>query len=301
MASACVQNAAAQLRAIEEIRRMKGGSQPHLMRCSDGHYYVVKFANNPQGPRILANELLGARLAALLGLPVAPGEVIFVPEELIRLSKELVIELARGQMECEAGLCFGSRFRVDPRKCPFWDLLPENFLRNVVNVNDFCGMLVFDLWTCNCDGRQVVFHQERNSKNYRATMIDQGFCFNGQDWNFPDAPLRGVYCRMVVYDRVTSMDDFEPWLTRLESEIDVNAIWRIAEVIPPNWYALDQSSLAHLVEWLDRRRGRVRELLFQTQGLKRQPFPNWITACHTNNRVGRYQFVMSLDSAVNTR
>jgi hypothetical protein len=46
-------------RAVEQIRRMRGGAQSHLMRCDDGGYYVVKFQNNPQGVRILANELLG--------------------------------------------------------------------------------------------------------------------------------------------------------------------------------------------------------------------------------------------------
>ncbi|MGH9781379.1 MAG: HipA family kinase, partial [Candidatus Acidiferrales bacterium] len=58
--------------AIEYIRRMRGGAQSHLMRCEDENYYVVKFQNNPQGTRILANELLGTRLAARIGLPV-PG------------------------------------------------------------------------------------------------------------------------------------------------------------------------------------------------------------------------------------
>jgi len=38
------------------------------MRCDDGHYYVVKFQNNPQGARILANEMLAGRLALALGL-----------------------------------------------------------------------------------------------------------------------------------------------------------------------------------------------------------------------------------------
>jgi len=37
---------------------MRGGAQSHLMRCDDGDYYIVKFQNNPQGVRILANELL---------------------------------------------------------------------------------------------------------------------------------------------------------------------------------------------------------------------------------------------------
>jgi hypothetical protein len=55
--------------AIEHIRRLRGGSQPHLMRCSDGRFYVVKFQNNPQNTRILVNEYLGGKLAILLELP----------------------------------------------------------------------------------------------------------------------------------------------------------------------------------------------------------------------------------------
>ncbi|MGH9520696.1 MAG: HipA family kinase [Terriglobales bacterium] len=58
------------VQAIEHVRPMRGGAQSHLMRASDGHFYVVKFLNNPQHPRVLANEWLGARLAHALGLPV---------------------------------------------------------------------------------------------------------------------------------------------------------------------------------------------------------------------------------------
>jgi hypothetical protein len=54
-------------RALEQIPRMRSGAQSHLMRCADGHYYVVKFQNNPQHRRILVNELLGTRLASRLG------------------------------------------------------------------------------------------------------------------------------------------------------------------------------------------------------------------------------------------
>src|ERR1700684_1713228 len=50
--------------AVEQVRGMRGGAQSHLMRCSNRAYYVLKFQNNPQGLRILANELLGTRLAA---------------------------------------------------------------------------------------------------------------------------------------------------------------------------------------------------------------------------------------------
>jgi hypothetical protein len=55
--------------AVEQIRRMRGGARARLMRYDDEGYYVVKFHNNPQGMRILVNELLGTRLAGRLGLP----------------------------------------------------------------------------------------------------------------------------------------------------------------------------------------------------------------------------------------
>ena len=47
---------------------MRGGAQSHLMLASDGNLYVVKFSNNPQHVRVLANELLATRLAAAVGL-----------------------------------------------------------------------------------------------------------------------------------------------------------------------------------------------------------------------------------------
>ena len=57
------------LYAQQHIRRMRGGAQSHLMRASDGDYYVCKFVNNPQHPRVLANEFLASRIGFCLGLP----------------------------------------------------------------------------------------------------------------------------------------------------------------------------------------------------------------------------------------
>src|SRR3974377_315201 len=58
------------VRAVEFIRRMRGASPPCLLGCDDGAGYVVKFRNNPQHVRVLANEMLASRLALLVGLPV---------------------------------------------------------------------------------------------------------------------------------------------------------------------------------------------------------------------------------------
>ena len=46
--------------ASQLIRKMRGGAQCHLMEAADGNWYVVKPVNNPQGTRVLVNELLSS-------------------------------------------------------------------------------------------------------------------------------------------------------------------------------------------------------------------------------------------------
>ena len=270
------------LRALEQIRRMRGGAQSHLMRCSDGEYYVVKFQNNPQHRRILANELLGTRLAARMHLPTVPAAVVGVPEELIRLTPELAMELPRSRIPCQPGLQFGSRYPGDPRKLTLHDFLPDEQLRAVENLHDFAGMLVFDKWTCNTNGRQTVFFHDKENANdaadthYTARMIDQGFCFNAGEWNYPDAPLRGLYARNRVYEGVIGMESFEPWIERLESRISEGVLDEISKEIPSEWYEDDLDALHRLLEALYRRRLLVPDWILEAKKSTRQPFPNWI-------------------------
>jgi len=256
------------LLAVEGVQRMRGDSQSQLMRCSDGNYYVVKFQNNPQGLRVLANEVLGALLATSLDLPVPKIATIQVAEDVIRYSDDMVVQLRRGREPLQAGLCFGSLFQ---RSC-------REFVVNgvpwgtVENPTDFFGMLVFDKWTCNTDARQVVFVGD--SSTYRATMIDQGNCFNAEDWTFPDAPLRSLCHYRSVYRPITGMRDFEPWLERLEQKIDAATLFRIGTLIPPEWYGFDREALSRLLCMLDRRRPLVRELLQSTLRTCGDCFPN---------------------------
>jgi len=261
--------------AIEQIRKMRGGAQAQLMRCADEGYYIVKFQNNPQGQRILANELLATRLAARLGLPMPPAAVVEVRENLIEHTEELVIELGRGRARLRAGLQFGSRYPGSPAETVVYDFLPDEQLREVVNLSDFCGMFVFDKWTCNTNGRQAIFFRGRNEARYRAQMIDQGFCFNANEWNFPDAPLRGLYMRHRVYESVRGIESFEPWLSRVESKMNEAALEEAASEIPPEWYDFDRDSLDKMLEQLLRRRKLVRDLIVAARKSTAQPFPNW--------------------------
>ena len=294
--------------AVEHVRRMRGGAQAHLMRCEDEAYYIVKFQNNPQHLRILANEMLATRLAARLGLCVPQVEVVEVRPEIIAYTPDLAMQLGLGRKPCVPGKQFGSQFPGHPARMTVHDFLPDEQLLGARNLCDFLGILVLDKWTCNTNGRQAIFFRDPGdiagamgnaapgvasdvalsgsaagelgatgytTTGYTAMMIDFGFCFNAGEWDFPDAPLRGLYSRQRVYQGVAGMDSFEPWLSRLENQISERVLGEEASQIPPEWYGGDWNALEQLIERLYRRRERVRELIFSARNSGRDPFPNW--------------------------
>jgi hypothetical protein len=254
---------------------MRGGAQSQLMLGADGRLWVVKFQNNPQHLRVLANELIATRLAEAVGLTVPVTDVVEVSDWLIQNSPGMHVELARAQAQrYSAGLQFGSRFIGGLMPGQVVDYLPEQQLDEVRNLREFAGMLGLDKWTGNCNGRQAVFDRRPRERKYRATFIDQGFCFNAGEWTFPDSPLRGVYARNRVYAGVAGWKSFEPWLTRIE-EMDADTIWNIADLVPPEWYGGDMTTIERLLEQLLRRRTRVRELIASFRDSNREPFPMW--------------------------
>jgi hypothetical protein len=261
--------------AVQQLRRMRGGAQAHLMRCEDGDYYVVKFQNNPRGARILANELLGTRLAARMGLPTPAVAVVEVRGSLIEQTEDLVIQLGRGKTPCQAGLQFGSRYSGSPADTVVYDFLPDEQLREVANLADFWGMFVFDKWTCNTNGRQAVFFRAQTDSRYQAWMIDQGFCFHAGEWNFPDAPLGSIYARHRVYEGVRGLESFEPWLARIEGKMTEQLFDEILKEIPGEWYGFDTDALEQMLEHLLRRRKIVPQLVSLAWKSPAQPFPNW--------------------------
>ncbi len=261
--------------AVQHIRRMRGGAQGHLMQCADGEYYVVKFQNNPQHVRVLANDFLGSRLGEAAGLNVPAVELIEVSEWLIHSTQELEMDLGRSRAKCKPGLQFGSRFRDGIWPGLVVDYLPEQKLASVRNLREFAGILALDKWTANADGRQVVFERAPREKRYKANFIDFGYCFHAGEWRFEDSPLRGVYHRNDVYRDVKGWDSFEPWLTRLET-MPAETVWSAANEIPPEWYGGDLGEMEALVEKLLTRRSRIRELIEQFGRSERHPFPNWL-------------------------
>lgn len=260
--------------ATQHIRRMRGGAQGQLMLAANGNLYVVKFRNNPQHTRVLANELLASRLALATGLTAPEPEIVEVSQWLIDNTPELVVDIGHNHEACTAGLNYGSRFVGGLMPGQVLDYLPEEELAHIRNLQEFAGILALDKWTGNANGRQAVFVKRPRERRYRAFFIDYGYCFHAGDWKFEDLPLRGVFYRNRVYQSVTGFDSFEPWLTRIEA-LPPDTIWAAANDIPPDWYGGDITALEALVEKLIYRRHRIRELIDDFRRSDRNPFPNW--------------------------
>lgn len=150
-----------------------GGSQPHLLKCDDGKEYVVKFMSNPQGIRVLVNELIAYRLAEKLGLPVAKGKVIYISSEIIEETTALK------NLNIQPGPHFGSEFENNAEDNPF-----DSSISKCANIKKASGMIAFDHWIDNIDrcsnpSNLLVVRGEE----FRLLLIDHGHIFFGPNWN----------------------------------------------------------------------------------------------------------------------
>jgi len=263
------------IRAAKHIRPMRGGSQAHMLADESGRFWIVKFLNNPQHSRVLANEWIASSLARAVGLTVPDFEVMDVPADLIESAPELLFRCGGRQLKPTPGPAFASRLPTNDPAAPAYDYLPEPMLENVLNLAEFAGVLAVDKWLCQCDGRQVVFCKPAPRARTRAYFIDWGFVFNAGDWNFPDSPCRGVYSRNAVYAGINDWAAFEPWLSRIE-QFPESTLAAIMAAIPSPWASPDD--LAGLEAAILGRRPKVRDLIESVRLSPRAPFENWRSA-----------------------
>jgi hypothetical protein len=268
------------LTAVRHIRKMRGGAQAHLLEADDGHWYVVKFRNNPQHRRVLVNELLAATLLDYLEVSAPETALLRVTADFLRANPEVHLTLGGRRIEVAPGWHFGSRYPGDPARIAVYDFLPDALLAGVANLEDFRAILVFDKWVGNADGRQAVFHRamvrrgQGGHQAFVARMIDHGYAFNGPNWDFPESPLQGLYARRLVYQEVRRLDDFQPWLD-LAMNFPGEVIDHAWKSVPPDWIDGDESALMELLERLFQRRKRLPELISACRGGRVDPFPNW--------------------------
>jgi hypothetical protein len=278
------------VQATRLIRKMRGGAQAHLFQCSDGHFYVVKFRNNPQHRRILINEWIASVFLNYLQISTPEAAIVDLPAVFLDANPDVYIQLGSRRIAVSPGWHFGSRYPGDPAKVMVYDFVPDTLLEKVVNVQEFLAVLAFDKWMGNADARQAVFYRARLrqwppgsseapraglvASGFVASMMDHGYVFDGPHWKFSDSPLQGLYFRPNVYEKVTGWQNFQPWLDRVvyfpEEIVDV-----AQKQIPPEWIADDAVALQALLERLMARRRRVPDLIRDSRRGRVNPFPGW--------------------------
>src|SRR5260370_2694718 len=268
------------------IRKMRGGAQAHLLECDDGHFYVVKFRNNPQHRRILVNEWISTAFLEYLPIAAPAAAIVNLSDDFLREHPEVHLQLGKHRIAAEPGWHFGSRYPGDPARMAVYDFLPDALIPKVENLLEFRGVLAFDKWMGNADSRQAIFFRARLREwlpaqethplrlGFIAQMMDHGYVFDGPHWSFHDSPLAGIYFRRQVYGDVTSERDLEPWLDRI-GHFPEEVVDRAYKQIPPQWIEGDEAALQTLLERLLARRKRVAELIRDCSRGKTNPFPNW--------------------------
>jgi len=257
------------------IRRLKGSSQPLLLRCSDKRFYVTKFQGNPQGNHVLANELLGSRLGTKIGIPVAPSFVIEVSDSFLSQSPEISFKSPQGQSPIAEGLHCGSRYVINPAVGSTYDYLPATMLDRVADLNPFAGALAFHLWVQNHGNPQPVFWRPSIRHLYRVTFIDHGLCFGGPNWHWHLGRGQGtaLYFHRAVYREIDGWSSFEPFLRAIEN-IRLEELQALAEGIPECWCG-DSVQLDQMLQRLFARKLLVRDLITACVAAHPEHFPLW--------------------------
>ena len=104
------------LTAVRHVRKMRGGAQAHLLEADDGHWYVVKFLNNPQHRRILVNELLAGAFLDYLKIAAPETAAIEVSAAFLEANRDVHISMGTRRIEIQPGWHFGSRYPGDPAR-----------------------------------------------------------------------------------------------------------------------------------------------------------------------------------------
>ncbi|NAW11565.1 hypothetical protein GRB80_01755 [Halomonas sp. D1-1] len=233
-------------------RSTQGMTRPYLCRGEDGHVYFVKGLG--AGRRSQLCEWIAGSLALETGLPVAPFEIVHVPEELMEFDSGLDLE------DLGAGPAFGSReCGVSELSFSRVDEVPNKLQQQV---------LAFDWWIRNADriltakgGNPNLLWDEGAGE---LVVIDHNQAFD-PDFDSVDFLAHHVFCVQTA----TIQQDL---LRRHElADAMIAALQRwdsILEQVPEEWWYLDKEMITRVNFDVD----RVREGLDQ---VNRDDFWRW--------------------------
>jgi hypothetical protein len=251
--------------AVQFIRKMRGGSEPALIRCNDDKLYVVKFSRNRQGPNVLANEVLGSELLKTFNLPTPPWKAVALSTRFLKENSDAFPETPSGICPIESELQFGSEFLGGDETGQAYEWLPKGLSRRVANSDDFLGVHIFDVWMNHCDHRQSIFTTRNANASFTAVFIDNGHLCGGPEWKRVSRRGESLSLDSRFHPAGFPEQAIEAWISRFES-LSSTSIVDVIPRIPKFWYSGD---IDKVVDSLILRLSLLRTLL--PEELKRKP------------------------------
>jgi len=232
--------------AEQFVRKLRGSSQPMLVRASDGQLYVAKFRMNLQGPNVLFNEAAGTELYRAFGLSVPAWKQLLVSEEFIDNNPDCWIQTADGVLRPNAGLCFGSQ-HLGTNGARLLEILSGSGLKRVRNQMSFWMAWLLDICAEHVDNRQAIFVEDATGGS-TAFFVDHGHLFGGptagQRLNF----LASRYLDPRMYPEVGNKQAQE--FFHAARNLNVDLLWRRIQALPTDWKT--ESGLGMFAECLFR-------------------------------------------------
>ncbi len=146
-------------------------SKSQHIKADDHNSYIVKFKNNPQGTRILANELVASSIAKLINVPCPEFSIINVNAGLVDYINKI------NSTNFAPGNQFASRY------LPSKDML-SNEISNASNIYDWSKVIIFEnlIQNQDFDKKHILLYIDKKDKKMKFCVIDHGCAFKNQNW-----------------------------------------------------------------------------------------------------------------------
>ncbi|WP_263367838.1 hypothetical protein [Edaphobacter bradus] len=218
----------------------------------------MKMVGNPQGPNVLANELIGGLVSRAAGLPVPQGSPVYLSDEFIDQNPGLWFETPEGTRRPEAGLHFGSLFvgKSDGMYRPT-DYISRSRVSSIQNRTAFLGMYVLDVWANHQDSRQAILIANPDGHGSEVCFIDHGHMFAGSHWKFSDRPGLACHPERSVYSNLWQPSLVDGWISHFENVLP-DALSQAVSLLPGQWYKGD---INHLCDALMNRLANLTKLI----------------------------------------
>jgi hypothetical protein len=213
------------------IRNLHGGSQPILVRASDGLTYVVKFANNLQGANLLFNESAGSELYRACGLEGPAWKPLLVTDAFLDDNPDCWLQTPEGRLRPASGLCFASRF-LGGEGVRLLEILPGSSFKRIRNHEDFWLAWLIDICARHADNRQAVFQEDAQGWLH-ASFIDHGHLFGGPEGDKLLHFQASRYLDARIYQNVSQQHLLN--VQRVAASLDVDRLWQEVQGLPEEW------------------------------------------------------------------